>query len=116
MRKEEGSALILYSDAWPVGGRIGTESGLPVDVVVIDGGLELASDPTWVSLEDTTDLVRPNRFLGPPATALAGGDLSAACRAVEAPYVACTSTTHYGYRCSARLVGADVSSLFGLTL
>ena len=68
MRKEEGNALILYPDAWPVGGRIGTESGLPVDVVVIDGGLELASDPIWVSLEDTTDLVRPNRFLGPPAS------------------------------------------------
>ena len=45
MRKEEGNALILYPDAWPVGGRIGTESGLPVDVVVIDGGLELASGP-----------------------------------------------------------------------
>ena len=31
MRKEEGNALILYPDAWPVGGRIGTESGLPVE-------------------------------------------------------------------------------------
>ena len=63
MRKEEGSALILYPDAWPVGGRIGTESGLPVDVVVIDGGLELASDPVWVSLgTESTRLSPPKPF------------------------------------------------------